>query len=484
MDFSQFLSLLRARIWVFLATLVLTVATTIGISMYIQPQYKATTTLVFDTKGIDPILGVMLPFQMMPAFLATQVDIIQSHRVATEVVRMIRAAENPTLRARWQADTDGKGKFEDWFASELLKKVDVKPSRESSVIQIEVAWPDPNAAAAIADAFAVAYQRVNLDLRVEPARQSAAWFDDRLKQLRTNLESAQAKLNAYQREKGFTAQDERLDLETARLAELSGQYTQAQAMAADANSRQRQLNEFLSRGASGETIPDVLANPLVQNLKAALSLSEGRLQQTKSQLGANHPEVKRLEADIEGQRARLKSEIAQAAASLGQSAKIAQKREEQLRAAVADQKARMLRLSQGRDEMQVLMKEVDSAQRAYDTVAARAQQTNLESQASQSTVSILTRAVPPQDPSSPRIVLNTLLAVFLGTMLGIAAALLLEMLNRRVRSPRDLADAIGAPVLGSLRKSKTVGRSSTTWKRSKAKKSAAPATGSTVTQAR
>lgn len=484
MDFSQFLSLLRARIWVFLATLVLTVATTIGISMYMQPQYKATTTLVFDTKGIDPILGVMLPFQMMPAFMATQVDVIQSHRVATEVVRMIRATENQNVRALWQADTGGKGKIEDWFASELLKKVDVKPSRESSVIQIEVTWPDPSAAAAIADAFAVAYQRVNLDLRVEPARQSAAWFDDRLKQLRTNLESAQAKLNAYQREKGFTAQDERLDLETARLAELSGQYTQAQAMAADANSRQRQLNEFLSRGASGETIPDVLANPLVQNLKAALSLSEGRLQQTKSQLGANHPEVKRLEADIEGQRARLKSEIAQAAASLGQSAKIAQKREEQLRAAVAEQKARMLRLSQGRDEMQVLMKEVDSAQRAYDTVAARAQQTNLESQASQSTVSILTRAVPPQDPSSPRIVLNTLLAVFLGTMLGIAAAFLLEMLNRRVRSPRDLADATGAPVLGSLNKSKTAGRSSTTWKRSKAKKSTAPATGNAVTQAR
>jgi succinoglycan biosynthesis transport protein ExoP len=483
MDFSQFLSLLRARIWVFFATLVLTVATTIGISMYMQPQYKATTTLVFDTKGIDPILGVMLPFQMMPAFLATQVDVIQSHRVATEVVRMIRASENSTLRARWQADTDGKGKFEDWFASELLKRVDVKPSRESSVIQIEVAWPDPNAAAAIADAFAVAYQRVNLDLRVEPARQSAAWFDDRLKQLRTSLEMAQAKLNAYQREKGFTAQDERLDLETARLAELSGQYTQAQAMAADANSRQRQLNEFLSRGASGETIPDVLANPLVQNLKAALSQTEGRLQQTKSQLGANHPEVKRLEADIEVQRTKLKSEISQAAASLGQSAKIAQKREEQLRAAMAEQKARMLRLSQGRDEMQVLMKEVDSAQRAYDTVAARAQQTNLESQASQSTVSILTRAVPPQEPSSPRIVLNTMLALFLGTLLGIAAAFLLEMLNRRVRSPRDLADAIGAPVLGTLTRS-NAGRTNAAWKKSNAKRSSVSVTGNAVANAR
>jgi len=476
MDFSQFLSLLRARIWVFLATLVITVATTIGISLYLQPQYKASTTLVFDSKGIDPVLGVIMPFQMMPAFLATQVDVIQSHRVAVEVVRMIRAGDNAPLRAKWQDDTGGKGKFEDWFARELLKKVDVKPSRESSVVQIEFTWTDPGAAAAIADAFAVAYQRINLDLRVEPARQSAAWFDDRLKQLRTNLENAQATLNAYQRDKGFTAQDERLDLETARLAELSGQYTAAQAQAADATSRQRQVNEFLSKGASGETVPDVLANPLVQSLKSTLSLTEGRLQQTKSQLGANHPEVKRLEADVDGQRAKLKNEISQAAASLGQSAKIAQKREEQLRAALADQKTRMLRLSQGRDEMQVLMKEVDSAQRAYDTVAARAQQTNLESQASQSTASILTKAVPPVEPSSPRILLNTILAVFLGSMLGVAVAFLLEMLNRRVRSARDLADAIGAPVLGALSRNKAAGKTGTPWRTSKAKKLAAPAT--------
>jgi len=476
MDFSQFLSLLRARIWVFLATLVVTVATTIGISLIMQPQYKATTTLVFDSKGMDPILGAMLPVQMMPGYLATQVDVIQSHRVALEVVKMLRASENAALRAKWTQETQGKGKFEDWFAATLLDKLDVKPSRESSVMEVNFTWSDGGAAAAIADAFAIAYQRVNLELRVEPARQSAAWFDDRLKQLRTSLEIAQSKLNNYQREKGFTAQDERLDLETARLAELSGQYTQAQAQAADSTSRQRQVNEFLTKGASGETVPDVLANPLVQNLKATLSLSEGRLQQTRSQLGANHPEVKRLEADVEGQRAKLRSEISQAAASLGQAAKIAQKREEQLRAALADQKTRLLKMSQGRDEMQVLMKEVESAQRAYDAVAQRAQQTNLESQASQSTVSVLTRAVPPVDPSFPKMFLNILLAVFLGSMLGVGVALLLEALNRRVRTVRDLAEAVGAPVLGALGSDKAAVKAARGWRKAKVKKSLVPST--------
>jgi uncharacterized protein involved in exopolysaccharide biosynthesis len=111
------------------------------------------------------------------------------------------------------------------------------------------------AAAGIANAFAQAYQRTNLELRVEPARQSAAWFDERMQQLRKDLEAAQTKLNAYQREKGFTAQDERLDLEQARLSELSMQYTAAQAQAVDATSRERQLTRVPEQGRESRDTP-------------------------------------------------------------------------------------------------------------------------------------------------------------------------------------------------------------------------------------
>ena len=451
MTFAQFLSILRARIWVFLGTLTGTIGIAVLLSLILPAKYTAVTTLVVDGKGMDPVLGIMFPAQLMPGYLATQVDIIQSHKVAVEVVKGLRLSQSPAAREQWQDDTSGKGSIEDWFADLLLKNLDVKPSRESSVVEISFKGSDPNFAAAIANAFAQAYQMTNLELRVEPARQSSAWFEERLQQLRKKLEEAQVKLAEYQREKGFTAMDERLDVETSRLNELSAQYTGAQAQAADASSRQRQLNEYLTRGGSGELIPDVLANPLVQSLKSTLSLTEGRLQQIQSQLGTNHPEVKRLEADLAGQRAKLKSEISAAASSLGNSAKIAQKREGELRAALADQKAKFLRLNQGRDQMQVLIKEVESAQRAYETASQRSQQTNLESQASQTNVSILTKAFPPVEPSFPKPILNIIVATFLGLIFGVAAALLVEMFNRRVRSVHDFSAALGAPVLGYMR---------------------------------
>lgn len=450
MTFSQFLGILRARWWIALGTLLLTVGTTVAVSLVLPKQYTATTTMVVDFKGVDPVLGIMLPAQLMPGYMATQVDIIQSKKVATDVVKALGFAQSPVVRQQWLEDTEGKGSIEDYFASILLKKLDVKPSRESSLIEVNFTGADPRFAAAVANAFSEQYQKTNLELRVEPARQSAIWFDERLQQLRKGLEEAQTRLADYQREKGFTAADERLDLESARLQELSGQYAAAQGQAADAQSRMRQLNDFITRGASPETLPDVLANPLIQNLKSLLNQTEGRLEQISSQLGANHPEVKRLQADIEGQRTKLKTEINAAASSIRNSANIALRREADLRDQLAGQKAKLLRSNQGRDQFMVLLKEVDNAQKAFDIASQRFQTTSLESQASQTNISLLSPALPPTEPSSPKLVLNTLLAVFLGTMLGIGLALLVELLNRRVRLARELAEAVGAPVLGVM----------------------------------
>src|SRR6185369_8810189 len=111
-------------------------------------------------------------------------------------------------------------------------------------------------------------------------------------------------------------------------------------------------------------LPDMLANPLVQSMKAQLTQSEARLDVLSSQLGANHPELQKLRADVATQRQKIKDEIANVAAGIKNSQRIAERRLEELRQAVAAQKAKMLAANKGRDDMSVLVKEVENAQRA------------------------------------------------------------------------------------------------------------------------
>jgi chain length determinant protein EpsF len=336
------------------------------------------------------------------------------------------------------------------MADILIKNVDVRPSRDSSVVDIRFTASDPEFAALVANAWAKAYQKTSLYLKVDPAKQTAIWFDEQLKALRDNLERAQANLVAYQQKMGIVATDDRIDVENAKLGELTAQLVNAQSAHSDALSRLRLLKEFLAKGSNPESLPDVLGNGLIQNLKSQLAQSEARFEQISSQLGRNHPEVQRLQADIAMQRERLRQEINVVAVSIDNAATIAEKRERELRSKTAEQKSKLLTSNQGRDEMAVLIQEVEAAQRAYEAASQRFTQTTLESQANQTNIAVLNDAIAPLYPAFPKIWLNVIVGVVSGLILGVLAAVLFEFVDRRIRCEEDVELLPGAVMLGSL----------------------------------
>lgn len=445
MNLTQFLSILKARWWVAVLVLVLTVGTTLGVSLMLPSQYTATATVVIDVKP-DPIAG-QFAGMLSPSYMATQVDVIRSARVALRVVRNLKLADNPQVRNEWLEATGGTGDIEAWLASRFRPNMDVKPSRESNVITVSYTAPDRNFAAALANAFVQAYMDTALELRVDPAKQYSNFFDLRAKDARESLEKAQTRLSAFQREKGIIATDERLDVENARLSELSSQLVALQALAAESGSRQAQ-----AQGPSADRIQEVLGSGLISGLKADLSRNEARLQELSARLGDNHPQVIEAKANINSLRSRLDTETKRVTGGVGVTATINRQREAEVRAALEAQRTKLLRLKAVRDEGAVLVREVENAQRAYETVLARLNQTSLESQATQGNIFVLGQATPPGGPSSPNVLLNTALSVVIGLLLAIGAVLALEMLDRRVRAFEDLTASLGLPVLGVMPK--------------------------------
>jgi len=446
MTFGQFLSILRARKWAALLVFALVVATTVVVSLLLPKTYTGTASVVIDAKP-DPVTAMINPAAALPSFMATQVDIMTSDRVALRVIRDLKLLDNPQLRQQWQDDADGKGTVEQWLVDLLQKKLDVKPSRESNVISITYKSPDPRFAAGLANAFANAYIATTLELRVDPAQQFKKFFDVQTKDAREGVERAQAKSSAFQREKSIIASDERLDVESMRLNELSSQLTQLQALSAESTSRQGQAT-----GGQGDRMQEVLTSPLIGGLKADLTRNEARLQELSAKFGDAHPQVVEAKANITELRTRMDAEIKRITGGVGVSNNINKSRESSVRAALEAQRSKVLQMKAVRDEGLVLQREAENAQKIYDNLVARLSQSNLEAQSTQSYANVLTQAQPPAEPSSPKMLLNTALAVFLGLVLAIGVALLLELSDRRVRSAEDAVDALGLPVLGTLPK--------------------------------
>jgi chain length determinant protein EpsF len=450
MNLQQLLRILRARWLLMLLTLAVVVGATTTVSLLIPPRYTATATVVVDFKGVDPISGGVLPMMPMSGYLATQVDIIRSHSVARRAVDLLKLAENPSARELYLKETEGKGNIRDWLADLLLRYLEVEPSRESSVINIGYSANDPRFAAGVANAIVQSYINTSLEMKIGPARQTNTFFNEQIKALKDNLESAQSRLSEYQRSKGIIATDERIDVENYRLNDLSSQLVAAQAQTFDSVGRQRQVRDFVARGQVPDTLPDVLSNPVIQNLKANLTQLEVKQSELSNRVGQNHPAFRSVLDEIAGVKSKLLQEMKTISSTLGNAASLAQQREDQIRAALGAQRARVLQMKEVRDEQTVLLREVDSAQRAYDAAMGRMTQTKLESQTTQTNVMVINEAIEPIRQSFPKVILNVLLSIILGSMLAVGLALLREMSDRVVRSEVDITDALGVPVLGAI----------------------------------
>ncbi len=452
MNLHQFLLAMRARFGVFVLVLVATVVAAGAVSLMLPKTYKSTVSLLVDAKEEQSLNGVrpLIQPQERLSYLQTQKDILTSKKVARKVVEDLKLLEKPAILSKLVSEEGGAETLEDRVVESLVKKLKVETT-QSNVILATFSSSDPQLSMQLANAFAKGYIDTLLELRTQPARETAEWFDDQLKRLRANLEEAQSKLTDNHQRRQMVSADENGDVESGRLAALSDELVRAQEQTYQWNSRETQARQFLQAGASPDRLPEVLDNPFVQRLKGELLQGETRLREMSTQYGSNHPAYQRQVSENESLREKLETEMRKVVTSIETSARQARQREAALARSLSAQRSRIIGQKENRNEFTVLRRNVESAERAYETAMQRAVMSQVESRANQTNVSVLNPAAAPRMPSSPKIVLNIALACAIGVMLGIGIVLLLELTDRRVRSLNDLDNASNIPLLGELK---------------------------------
>lgn len=401
MSLRQFLLALRARFRVFAVSLAAVVCAAALASFLLPKSYRATVSLLVDARD-EQSMGEALRALGLPqehlGYLQTQADILASPKVARRVVEQLKLAENPAALATLGVATRNP-RLDDVLVDRLQHALKVETS-QSSVIRATVTCADPHLAATIANAFATAYVDTMLELRVAPNREAAAWFDEQLKGLRASVEEAQSKLRA------------------------------------DQNARQQLLAQHPER------LPQVRDDVFIQQLRADLLHGEEKLRELSTQYGVNHPAYQRQVSQNLELRNRLQTELRKVAASVGSpDAPLA------LPAAA--------RLYAGNPEQvpglePVLQRNAESAEKAYDNALQRYFSSQIDSQASQTNVAVLSAAAVPLSPFRPNIPLNLALSLITGLGLGVALVALLERLDARVRCGEDLMLALQLPLLAEL----------------------------------
>ena len=166
---NQYLRIVWARKWLVLVLFVLISAGGIAYTLSMPKQFTADTSLLVEMR-IDPALGALAPALAAPGYMATQIEILRSERVAARAVKLLGVERSATAVAQWRDATNAKIPLERYFAGVLERGLSAEPARGSNIISVTYSAPDPIFAQAAANAFAQAYMDVSVELRVAPAR--------------------------------------------------------------------------------------------------------------------------------------------------------------------------------------------------------------------------------------------------------------------------------------------------------------------------
>jgi polysaccharide biosynthesis transport protein len=440
MGISRLLKVILARWKIVLLVFILAGAIGVAVAYQLPTSYSANAVVMIESKA-DPVAGVAQI--MAPNFLTTQVDVIKSTRVSNKVITALKLQENPTLRAQF-SESAAQGTYEEWLSRLLQKNLVAEPGRGSNVVRITYTSSDARFSALMANAFVAAYLDAVLEMRIEPAKRYSSFFDDRSKALRENLEKSQAKLSEFQKTKGVVTTDERQDIELAKLNELQGQLLQVQAQAIESSSRQTQSQQAADR------TQEVLNNGLITGIRQEIIKQETKLLELTTRLGDNHPQVIETRNGLADLRQKVESETRRITSSVGVSNTINRQRESDIRAALEAQRAKVLRMRQTRDEISVMVRDVEAAQRAYDGVQQRFNQSSLESQNQQSNISVLNQAEIPNETKSQIFMKNAAKALIAALGLALLSGLIKEFFDRRVRSLEDISSIVELQVIGIM----------------------------------
>jgi len=456
MTIATLIEILKGRLRLIIALPLVAAGTALLVSISMPTMYttKATILLDYHRKALEgELAGEFLPATLQSNYLSTQVGIITSRPVAEGVIKILDLNASPEWKARFEESGSKESVgIESWLDTTLRDYLQVTTNKDNRLIDVWYRDPRPTTAAEIANAFVASYRQVNKQLSRDPVLATAQSVEDLLVELRNNLAEAEKAVTAYQAKMGIMASDERLDVETRRLNELTQGKMEAAVALQTAESRVNSIENMVTKRRAVGSVSELRENDIIRSLQAQVVQKETELAESATSLGDRHPHMRKLRAELQSLRKKLSVEIGMVESGVRGDYRQAQRLADFAQKAEADQKRKVMELKRLRDGLQPLLRELDGAREAYDRALSMYSEYAMHSNMNQTNVSLLSPAQVPLKPSSPKVVRNVVGAFVAGAMFAVGLVLLLEVFDRRVRKSDEIQDLGAIGYLGELPK--------------------------------
>ena len=317
------------------------------------------------------------------------------------------------------------------------------------VILITVESPNDVMSARIANALAEAYLADQIDTKNEANRRATEWLEQRLAELRRNLQVAEEAVAAYRRDKGLAGSPEGA-VSTQTLQDLNGKYVSARTKRIEREARLVALSRASLNPGEIANIAEVASNTTLAALRIQDVDLTRKLAELSSQFGPNHPKVIQTNAELASVRARFLSETQRITLAVRAELDASKAEEDELKELVDKAAVVSGTASQYEAEQKQLEREAQSNRTLYESFLGRFKELREQQDIQRADARILAFAQPSGAPSSPNYKTGLMAAFVIGCLLGMAGAVAAEKLDRVFRSAAQVEEATGVGVLGMV----------------------------------
>jgi len=444
----DYIIILRKHQWLVL-TFLLTVVTVVTIASFkMKPVYTANALVEVDrdTQTVVPFndTNEYSAFEDTENYIETQTKILQSETLALTTIKTLDLQRYPEFGGTGTDSAGGRREAASRPAilGAFLGRLSVKRVPNSRLIDVQFEAQSPQLAAQVVNTHLHNYIEQNFRSKYDATMQASNWLSAELEELRIKVEKSEDARIAYERENQIWQIDEKQDITTQKLADLSKAVTDAQTGLAEKEALYR-----MAVSGNVDALPAARSNDVISSLLKRKADLDEQYAEASDQYGPNFPKVLRLSIqskEVDDNLAKARKTVIE---SVEEEFNTAKNHVELLQEDLDKQKAEANELAEKLVQYHILQHDAESNKQLYDGLLQKLKEATITVGLHSDNIRIVDPALVPASPSRPQKARNILFAVLVGLIGGVGLALLREYLDNTVKSPDDVEKLTGLPSL-------------------------------------
>lgn len=462
--------ILIKRKWVIVTTLVTIFSIVAIASLKMTPIYEASGTIEINKPDASLNFQNSATFNVDyfdPTELETELKILQSDILATQVIRELNLDRRPEIAGQAPPPSSSLDFTSDPLSTDPTRasalvgsfrgNLRVALSPNTRIIEVHYRSPDPQMAANVVNTLMQTYVENNFKARFESTMQASDWLSKQLVDLQMKVETSQEKLVKYQKEHEILGTDEKQNIITEKLDEINKDLTTAESdrMQKEALYRLVQSGDPDTVAANATSIQDgpstgMSASQFLDGLRAKEADLKIQIADLNTQFGPAYPKLSQLNNQVKEVDAQIQAETKKIIEKIRGQYVAALQLENMLRDALEKQKQEANKLNESAIEYSLLKRDVDTNRQLYEGLLQKMKEAGVSAGLKSNNFRIVDSARPPLSPIEPNIPRNLMFAVLLGLASGVGLAFLLEGLDNTVRTTEQAQAISGLASMGMI----------------------------------